>query len=110
MDRINQLLEFSSESPHDPFLLYCLALEYEKTGDDIKAEEYFMKLKLNHPDYLATYYHFGKFLEKSGLADKAQTIYEDGLALALQQKDMHSYSELLNAKNELTNNYDVEFD
>jgi tetratricopeptide (TPR) repeat protein len=110
MNRLTQLLEFLQENPNDPFLKYCIALEYDKLNEPEQTLRYFTNLVENHPSYIATYYHLGKFYEKQGLEDQAANTYEKGLQQAQQAKDMHAYSELLNAKNELVNNYDIEFD
>ncbi|MFN0276872.1 MAG: hypothetical protein ACKVPJ_14080 [Chitinophagales bacterium] len=110
MNRLSQLLQFLQENPNDPFIKYCLALEYDKAGESTKAVEYFTVLEQQHADYVATYYHLGKLYEKLQEKGKAEQTYNKGLLVAQLAKDQHAYSELLNAKNELVNNYDVEFD
>lgn len=110
MNRLSQLLQFLQENPKDPFLKYCLALEYEKAGDNTQALVYFTNLQTEHTHYVATYYHLGKLYEKINEKDKAEQTYIQGLMVAQEVKDRHAYSELLNAKNELVNNFDVEFD
>ncbi|MBC8172576.1 MAG: tetratricopeptide repeat protein [Chitinophagales bacterium] len=110
MDRLKQLLQFHETSPGDSFLQYCIALEYDKVGEPEKSLEYFLQLLKNDENYVATYYHLGKLYEKLGKKEDAENTYTKGLAVAQVQKDNHAYSELLNAKNELVNNFDIEFD
>jgi hypothetical protein len=95
--KIEQLLEFLGEDPNDSFTLYALALEYEKC-DTAKAAAYYDQLLKDHPDYLATYYHAGKFYEKSD-KESSKKIYAKGMALALKQGKTKAYSELQNALN-----------
>ncbi|MBC8047397.1 MAG: tetratricopeptide repeat protein [Fimbriimonadaceae bacterium] len=110
MDRLKQLQQFLEESPNDSFLKYCLALEYEKMAEPEKALQYFGELMRDDENYAATYYHLGKLYEKLNRKEDAEETYNKGLQVTQLIKDQHSYSELLNAKNELINDYDVEFD
>ena len=100
MDRKSSLLAYLKESPHDPFLLYALALEYVKE-EDTKAENLFNELLEKHPQYLATYYHFGKWKERKGLKDEAIALYQSGIEKAKQAKEQHTLAELQSALLEL---------
>lgn len=97
--KIDQLLEFLKEEPNDPFTLYALALEYEKS-DLEKCKAYFDLLLDKHPDYLATYYHAGKFYESSD-REQAKKIYRAGMLVAQKQSKTKTYNELQNALNML---------
>jgi hypothetical protein len=103
--KIDQLLEFLKEDPQDSFTLYALALEYEKF-DKQKADFYYSILLKDHSEYLATYYHAGKFYE-AGNKDTSKKVYKDGMALALKQGKTKAYQELQNALNLLL---DEEYD
>ena len=61
MSRLEQLQAFLKESPDDPFILFALAKEYEKQGDDDHTKQYFLQLTREHPKYVGTYYHLGKW-------------------------------------------------
>jgi len=80
--RLVKLLEFLESDPNDPFVLYALATEYNNAGDTEKAFAYYHKLVLEHPDYVGTYYHLGKLLEKNNDIEQALTIYQQGMAAA----------------------------
>jgi tetratricopeptide (TPR) repeat protein len=99
--RIEKILAFLKETPEDNFLNHALALEYVKEGNEAEAEKCFMKNLANNEGYVATYYHLGKLLERIGKRDEAVSIYEKGMIQAKNAKDMHSYSELQNAHEDL---------
>ncbi|MFN5218033.1 MAG: tetratricopeptide repeat protein [Sphingomonadales bacterium] len=101
MSRIEQLQLFLKESPEDAFLNYALATEYVGLGDDEKAEGIFRMLLEKHPDYIATYYHLGKLLERKTDKDAAILIYEKGIEKAKKSGERHSLSELQSALLEL---------
>lgn len=99
--RIPRLLEFLKAAPDDSFLLHALALEWIKEGDDTQAKDFFEKNRHSAPDYVATYYHLGKLLERQGETDEAAKIYEAGLAVARKAGDNHSFNELRGALDEI---------
>ncbi len=39
-------------SPSDSFVLFAIAKEYESAGDNVKALEYYQKLKSADPEYV----------------------------------------------------------
>lgn len=94
--RIQQLRSFLEETPNDPFLLYALALEYRDVQPE-EAAELFANLLTNHPDYLATYYHAAALFSDLGNRDRAEEIYQQGIALAKQQNASLALRELQNA-------------
>lgn len=101
MNRIEQLNTFLKESPNDPFLLHAMALECVKIGDDSNAQKFFQQNLDTNINYVATYYHFGKLLERQGQEGAAINIYEAGMKVALQVGDQHAYSELRSIYEEL---------
>lgn len=94
MDRIQQLTSFLEQSPDDAFLLHALALEHVKIEDDTAAKSYFERNLVTHKNYVATYYHLGKLLERNGDTEKALEIYETGMSIAKEARDNHTYNEL----------------
>ncbi len=101
MNRIEQLMAFLKESPEDAFLNYALATEFVGLGEDDKAEGIFRMLLEKHPDYIATYYHLGKLLERKAEKEEAIIIYEKGIEKAKKTGERHSLSELQSALLEL---------
>jgi Tfp pilus assembly protein PilF len=94
MNRIERILEFLTNQPNDNFLRHALALEYIKIGDDLKAKDLFVQILTEAPDYIGSYYHLGKVLEKLGEQAQAIKWYEQGMAAAKLAKDDHAYREL----------------
>lgn len=101
MNRIEQLEAFLVESPQDPFLHYALTMEYLKGDDNAKTRAGFENLLSNFPDYVGSYYHFGKFLEKQGEGTKAEEVYKQGILVATKMRNHHAKSELIGALNML---------
>jgi tetratricopeptide (TPR) repeat protein len=101
MNRIEKILEFLKQQPKDNFLRHALALEYIKIGEEVKARDLFLEIVQNSPDYIGSYYHLAKVLEK--LQDQPAAIewYEKGMAAAKLAKDDHSYRELQAAYEDL---------
>ena len=101
MNRIEKILEFLNQQPKDNFLRHALALEYIKIGEDLKARDLFIEILEETPDYIGSYYHLAKILEKLQEKDAAIEWYEKGMAAAKLAKDDHSYRELQAAYEDL---------
>src|SRR5687768_1419087 len=102
MDRIERLKEFLKANADDSFVQHALALEYIKLGNDQEAEQLFRNLLQANEDYVGSYYHLAKLLERRQDHDAAIDIYEKGMAKAKAVGDNHAYSELLMAYEDLT--------
>jgi tetratricopeptide (TPR) repeat protein len=100
-ERIEKLKEFLKASPADCFLNHALALEYVKLGQDEDARKLFETNVQNDASYVATYYHLGKLLERLGAQQEAIATYENGMKVAKEAKDMHTYNELQGAYEDL---------
>lgn len=101
INRLEQLLEFFKNEPHDPFLKYALATEYLRLNNQEKALWFYLDLVNQHPDYIGTYYHLGKLYEQLQQAEEALKIYEKGIEIAKKIKDQHALNELLGVYNSL---------
>lgn len=102
MNRIQILEDWILKTPTDPFLHFGVAMEYLSLGDTAAALEKMEYVRNRFPNYLANYYQLAKLYETTGDNDKAIQTYEDGIALALQQKEMKTAGELRSALEELT--------
>ena len=102
MDRIERIKEMLKENPKDSFLCHALALEYIKIGNDGDARRLFESIVENEPNYIGTYYHLAKLLERIGETDTAIKVYEKGMEESKKAGDDHSLSELRSAFEELT--------
>ena len=101
-NRLQKLLDFLENEPHDPFLKYALATEYLNANDPDKALLYFEDLIANHADYVGTYYHLGKLYEALDRKNDAVRTYQNGMLAARRSKDMHAFSELQAVYNSAT--------
>lgn len=98
--RLKTLLKFYKEDPNDPFNLYGLALEYQKT-DLIKSDELFTKLMEDFPEYVPSYYHAAKLKVVLKQSEVALGIYQKGIDVAKQQGEKKAEQELRSAYDEL---------
>lgn len=98
--RLKTLIKFYEEDPNDPFNLYGLALEYQKT-DRIKSDELFSTLIADFPDYVPSYYHAAKLKVELKQFDHARAIYQKGIEIAKQQNEKKAGQELRSALDEL---------
>ena len=98
MSRLDQLFDLLKAQPNEPFLLFAIAKEYEKAGDNNDALNYYLQLEETTPQYVGTYYHLGKLYERLQQPETAFKTYKKGMEIAKQEGDMHAYSELSGAK------------
>src|SRR5688500_6857423 len=102
MDRIARLKDFLQATPGDNFLKHALALEYIKIGDDHTAQGICKEILTQDPNYIGSYYHLAKLLERTGDTDAAIKWYEKGMEVAKKAGDLHAFGELRSAYEELT--------
>lgn len=96
-ERLQQLLNYLTDDPGDPFLIYAVAMEYKPTDPD-QAMEYLRKLLNDHPDYIPTYYHAAEILvEKQGREDDIKAVFEKGITVAREAGDHKALQELKTA-------------
>ena len=106
MSRLDQLQNFLNDSPHDAFLLFAVAKEYDGLGNPQKALEFYLKLRETTPQYVGLYYHLGKLYERLERPDDALEVYKTGMTVAKQEKDQHAYNELAGAKMNISDDED----
>ena len=94
MDRIAQLNAFLEQHPNDAFVQHALALEYIKRGDDATARNLFENVLAQNEDYVGSYYHLAKLLERTGQRERAQAVYEKGMSKCKALGEQHAYNEL----------------
>ena len=102
MERIARIKEFLQTNPKDNFLRHALALEYIKMDKNALARELFEAILTDSPDYVGSYYHLAKLLEKMEETALAIQWYEKGMVVAKNAGDNHSYNELQAAYEDLT--------
>jgi tetratricopeptide (TPR) repeat protein len=100
--RILKLQSFLASNPDDSFLKHALALEYVKEGNDVEARKLFETVLNADPQYIGSYYHLGKLLERTEDYQAAIEWYKKGLDISRTAGDMHAYNELYAAIHGLT--------
>ena len=105
LSRLDLLEQYYKEDPNDPFNVYALALEYQKT-DPLRSRDLFEKLLTEHTGYLPTYYHAARLFADINEGAKAKSVYEKGIALAKQKLDNKALRELQSAYNEFLFEHD----
>lgn len=100
-DRIARLNALLADAPADSFLMHALALEHLKLGEDTRARSLFEELLSLNPDYVGSYYHLGKLIERIGSVEDACRVYEKGIEKAMAAADRHAAAELRQALDEL---------
>ena len=102
MDRIEKIQNMLKENPADSFLQHALALEYIKAGNDAGARKLFEIILKREPEYVGSYYHLAKLLERQLDEDAAIAVYKKGMEAAKSAGDQHAFNELRSAYEELT--------
>ncbi|MCW3125437.1 MAG: Tetratricopeptide 4 [Bacteroidetes bacterium] len=97
MDRLATLLEMERAKPTDPFLKYALAMEYVSKGNMTESRRYFERLVAEYPDYVVTYYQYGKLEEETGNNTAAIALYTKGIEKANAVNDAKTARELQQA-------------
>jgi tetratricopeptide (TPR) repeat protein len=96
------------DNPTDAFLRFALAKEHEKMQADEKAREIYQQLVDDQPDYVGTYYHLGKTLERLNQPAQAFSTYSTGMEICKRLGERHAMSELAGARLELGDEDDFE--
>lgn len=102
MNRLETVLKLVESQPKDLFLNYAVAMEYLSLSDFDSAIVWLNKLKNIDPTYLPLYYQLAKAYEAVFNEKLAVSTYEEGIELALSQKEIKTASELRSALEELT--------
>ena len=88
-------------SPKDAFLRFALAKEWEQEGNDPTALNIYRSLVNDQPNYVGTYYHLGKTLERMERPAEAWKIYSKGMEVTRALGEDHAMRELAGARMEL---------
>ncbi len=104
--RLENLKKYLSDDPKDSFLRYALAIELINQNEQEEAGRLLHELIEDDPDYLATYYQYGKLLEQIDNYQEAIEIYKVGLKIAEKQNNARTFKELKQAIESLNDNKD----
>lgn len=80
--------------PNDPFLHYGVAMEHLSAEDWGAALNAFQELQAQFPDYVPTYYQYGKLLFETGKQSESVVVLQKGIEVARIAGDRHALGEL----------------
>lgn len=100
--RLAHLEKLVHNGTSDPFVLYALALEYQKEGRSEACLGLFDRVMAEHPDYLPSYLMAGMALSKQGQRPKAKEVFEKGILKAQAAGDAHTEGEIQDALAEIS--------
>ena len=101
MTRIERIKEMLAANPGDSFLQHALALEFIKIEEDEQARRLFENLLEGDENYVGSYYHLAKLLERNDRMYDAKEVYERGMLKAKECGDLHTLNELKTAYEDL---------
>ena len=93
-ERLQKLQKMLEREPGDTFLIYGLALEHKKLGEDARALELLDRVIQLDPGYCYAYFQKGAVLESAGDSDAAKSAYRAGIDAAKKKGDAHAQGEL----------------
>jgi Tfp pilus assembly protein PilF len=96
-DRMTKLQHMLQKQPHDPFLLYALALEYKKIGQYHQALQYLGRVLQEDPGYCVAWLQSGQVHELAGNLEAARAAYRTGIEVATKKGDTHAADEMTEA-------------
>ena len=86
-------------APKDSFLHFALAKEYEKENNYENAIKEYEWIVENDPQYVGVYYHLAHAaIEIEKDSEYILKVFDDGISISSEQKDLHAKAELQNAK------------
>jgi predicted Zn-dependent protease len=94
MTRMQQLQAMLAEEPDDVFLLYGLACEELKAGEQTAGLSRFDDIHARFPDYVPGWFRHAQILAELGETAAAQRIGQTGLETARRVGDHHAAGEL----------------
>lgn len=100
--RLAHLEKLVAAGTEDPFVIYALAMEYQR---EVRVEEslkVFTRVLSEHPSYLPSYLMAGNAWAKHGDVDKAKEILRAGIEKAQAAGDGHTQGEIEDALAELS--------
>lgn len=100
-DRLDALRAMLDDDPTDAFTRYALALELRSLGQVDEAIAELARLVKDAPDYVATYYQYGRALQARGRVTDAAGAVRQGIEVAAAASDAHTKGELEDLLGEL---------
>jgi predicted Zn-dependent protease len=90
-EKIEALLK---DEPHDPFLRYGLAVEYDNEGRYEESLALFRGLMADQPPHVASFLRGAQLLVKLDRIAEARGVLRTGIEIARQQGELHAAGEM----------------
>lgn len=90
-EKIEALLK---DEPHDQFLRYGLAVEFDNEDRPGEALAIFRGLMTGQPPHVASFFRGAQLLVKLDEIEDARTVLRDGIEIARQQGNLHAAGEM----------------
>lgn len=94
MPRRDKLEEMLREDPHDPFLMYAVAMACVAEGDSAEGLSRLQAVIQQHPDYVAAYFQAAQVQAAAGDVEPARNYLQQGIVVAEQVGDTHAAAEM----------------
>lgn len=82
MSRLDSLREMLADDPSDAFTRYAVAMELLSLGEPAEAEQELATLARQSPEYVPTWFHWGKTLNSLGKTSEALEVLRKGAGIA----------------------------
>lgn len=100
-DRREKIRAMLDGNPDDQTLLYMLAMECDKAGDDDEALDLFQQLMNDTTPYVPAFLMAGQLLARLDRTDEARQIYTLGIEEAQKQDNAHAAGEMTAFRDDL---------
>lgn len=100
-DRLAKLQRLLDVDPTDPFVLYGIAQEHAKGGDQTRAIEFYDRTLAADPGYLYAYFHKARAQQADGEIAAARATVQAGIHAAHRAGDAKALGELSTLQVEL---------
>lgn len=101
MSRVPQLMKLHAADPADADVLYMLAQEHARAGDQAEAQSWYDRCLSADGNYLYAYFHKARSQQAAGDAAGALATARAGHALARTRGDTKATNELAGLVDEL---------
>lgn len=92
--RLDHLRDLLKAEPNDPFLHYGIAMEHLSRENWSEALAALKELITRFPEYVPSWYQYGKLLFETGHPEKSAEILTQGIDYANKAGDRHAAGEL----------------
>jgi Tfp pilus assembly protein PilF len=96
-ERMQKLEQMLQREPDDLFLLYAVAMEHRKLGNQAEAMRYLSQVLAKDPDHCAAHHQLAQVRESMGEKEAARQAYRAGIEAANRVGNKHARHEMQEA-------------